>query len=313
MPKFIPDYLNGNEVDDIDVEEEADTTGYIDLAEESKREKIDLIMESLGRFDYTPVDIDGFVNDIDLDLSIKKIERALKMFTRGERNINSECKYMFPIYRDPLRIEKKRELINYMLEGGYVDEYIIDIITGGINYEIDLKTIRDAVFKYIRSKRTRKDEEKYLYPIFRSIDVSEFPPEEEWKKAAVAAKIREAKPVVVLYKKKPYRTVTDITRDAELRRAEEDELSILKYPTRVKETEEEVVRILSPTEAQAEVYAKRLKGEDILCVFCEKPITSEQVMGFWYNVHPAHMECIHNQLNVKRTEKGLPIIDYEKI
>ena len=311
--KFVPEYLN-DVVDDIDVEaeEKADTTEYIDIGEESKREKIDLIMESLGRFDYTAVEIDGFVTDIDLDLPIRKIERALKMFTRGERNINTECKYLFPIYRDPLRIEKKKELVKYLLDGGYVDEYISDIITGGINYEIDLKTIRDAVFKYIRSKRTRKDEEKHLFPIFRSIDVSEFPPEEEWKKAAVVAKIREAKPKVVL-PKKPYRTVAEVTRDAELRRAEEEGLATLKYPTRVKETEEEVARIMSPTEAQAEVYAKRLKGEDIFCVFCEKIITPDQVMSFWFNVHPAHMECIHKQLNIKRSEKGLPVIDYEGI
>ena len=310
--KFVPEYLN-NVVDDIEVEEEADTSEYIDLAEESIREKKDLIMESLGRFDYTAVEIDGFVTDIDLDLPIRKIERALKMFTRGERNINTECKYLFPIYRDPLRIEKKRELIKYMLEGGYVDEYITDLIINSINYEIDLKTIRDAVFKYVRSRRTREDEEKHLIPIFRPSDAFEFPTEKEWEEAAVVTKIREAKPVVVLPKKKPYRTVAEVTRDAELRRAEEEGLATIKYPSRVKETEEEVVRIMSPTEAQAEVYARRLKGEDIFCVFCEKIITPEEVMGFWFNVHPAHMECIHKQLNIKRSEKGLPAIEYEKL
>jgi hypothetical protein len=312
MTKFIPEYLNGIETDDIKVEEEADMTGYIDLAEESNREKKDLIMESLGRFDYNAVEIDGFVTDIDLDLPIKKIERALNMFTRGERNINTECKYMFPVYRDPLRIEKKRELVGYLLDGGYVDPYIAGIITEHIDYQLSLKEIRDAIYKYIRSKRDRKAEETFLIPIFRPSDVFVFPTEKEWKDAAVVAKVRESKPKVVL-PKKPYRTVADVTRDAELRRAEEEGLMTLKYPAIVKKTEEEVVRILSPTEAQAEVYARRLKGEDILCVFCEKIITPDQVMGFWYNVHPAHINCIHKQLNIKRAEKGLPVIDYDKL
>ena len=311
--KFVPEYLN-DVVDDIEVEaeEEADISKYYDMSAEDIREKVDLIRDIFGKFDYTPSEIEEFVNDINLDLPIRKIERALKSFVRGERNINTECKFLFPLYRDPLRFEKKKELVGYLLEGGYVDPYIAGIITEHINYEISLNEIRDAVYKYIRSKRDRKAEETFLIPIFRPSDAFVFPTEKEWKEAAVAAKVREAKPKVVL-SKKPYRTVAEVTRDAELRRAEEEGLDTLRYPTRVKETEEEVVRILSPTEAQADVYAKRLKGEDILCVFCEKVITPEEVMGFWYNVHPAHMECIHKQLNIKRSEKGLPVIEYDKI
>ena len=313
MAKFIPEYLNNVVVDiEVEAEEEADISKYYDMSAEDIREKVDLIRESLGRFDYTPDEIEEFVNNIDLDIRIDKIKYALKMFTRGERNINTECKYMFPVYRDPMRIEKKKELVGYLLEGGYVDPYIAGIIMEHINYEISLKEIRDAIYRYVRSKRDRKAEETFLIPIFRPSDTFLFPTEKEWKEAAVVTKIREAKPKVVL-PKKPYRTVADVTRDAELRRAEEEGLAALKYPSRVKETEEEVVRILSPTEAQAEVYAKRLKGEDILCVFCEKVITPEEVMGFWYNVHPAHMKCIHEQLNIKRTEKGLPVVDYEEI
>jgi len=313
MTKFIPEYLNGV-VDAIEVEEESVTeSGFIDITEETNREKKDLIREYFGRFDYTDEDIKEFITDIDLDLPIRKIEYALRMFTRGERNINTECKYMFPIYRDPLRIEKKKELIKYMLVGGYVDEYLSDLIVEHISYEIDLKTIRDAIFKYTRSKRTRKDEEKWLIPIFRSPDMFVLPTEKEWKELGVAAKIREAKPKVVLPKKKPYRTVAEVVKDADIKRAEEEGLATLGYPAIVKKTEEEVVRILSPTEAQADVYARRLKGEDIFCVFCEKVITPDQVMGFWFNVHPAHMECIHKQLNIKRAEKGLPVIDYEKL
>jgi hypothetical protein len=313
MAKFIPEYLN-NVVDEIDVgaEEEADISRYYDISDESIREKIDLIRESLGRFDYTPGEIEEFVNNIDLDIRIDKIKYALKMFTRGERNINTECKYMFPVYRDPMRIEKKKELVGYLLEGGYVDPYIAGIIMEHINYEISLKEIRDAIYRYVRSKRDRKAEETFLIPIFRPSDTFLFPTEKEWKDAAVVTKIREAKPKVVL-PKKPYRTMAEISKDAELRRAEEDELSTLKYPTRVKETEEEIVHVLSPTEAQADVYAKRLKGDDILCVFCEKVITHEEVMGFWFNIHPAHITCIHKQLNIKRSEKGLPVIDYEKL
>jgi len=306
--KFVPEYLN-DVVDDIEVEEEADTTEYIDLAEESNREKKDLIMESLGRFDYTPVEIDGFVNDIDLDLPIRKIERALKMFTRGERNINTECKFLFPLYRVPLRIEKKKELVKYMLDGGYVDDYISDLIIEHINYEIDLKTIRDAIFKYTRSKRTRKDEEMHLIPILRPSELV-LPTEKEWEEAAVVAKIRETKPKVVLPKKKAYRTVSDVVKDAYIRRGEEEGLATLRYPASVKETEEEIVRIMSPTEAQADIYARRLKGEDIFCVFCEKVITPEQVMGFWFNVHPAHIECIHARINIGRAEKEMSPIDY---
>jgi hypothetical protein len=75
--KFVPEYLN-DVVDDIEVEaeEEADISKYYDMSAEDIREKVDLIRDIFGKFDYTPSEIEEFVNDINLDLPIRKIERA---------------------------------------------------------------------------------------------------------------------------------------------------------------------------------------------------------------------------------------------
>ena len=297
MAKFIPDYLKGIVVNDIEVEEEADMTEYIDLTEETHHEKKCLIRDMLGRFDYTLDEIELFVNDINLDLRIGNIEYALRKFTRGERNINTECKYLFPIYRSPLRIEKKKELVKYMLIGGIYDDYIVNLIIKGIDFEIDMKIIRDNIFSYLRTRRTRRDEQKYLFTIFKSNKTDEWPTEDEWKLSMDTAAIREAKTSVVIPPKRrgiksEYSKKWD---------AEEDKMDmapVLQYPSYVKKTEEEVTRAMTPDIATAEFLKKRLEGDDVICVFCNEVILPTDPMSFWYNVYPAHMSCIHKQLDI---------------
>lgn len=294
--KFVPEYLDDDKIE-VGTEEEADLSMYYDMTDETVREKADLIRESLGQFDYTPAEVEKFVVDINLNLPIRKIQYALRMFTRGERNISTECKFVFPIYRDPLRIEKKKELIKYMLAGGYVDDYISDIIINHIDYHIDLKTIRDAIFNYVRSKRTRKDEERYLITIFRPTDAFVLPTEEDWKSSMKVAKIREAEPSVILPKKKPIGFSEKWDKESDMMEMEMAQVKAIRSPDRVKKTEEEVTRVMTPEIANAEFIKDRSEGNDIICVFCDKVIDTLDPMGFWYNVYPAHLSCIHKRLD----------------
>lgn len=98
----------------------------------------------------------------------------------------------------------------------------------------------------------------------------------------------------------------------------EEEMESTKYvrmqrshKAAVARTEKERNRSTTPLEAQTKICARRLRGEPIICVFCGEVITSEQIMGFWFNVHPAHMECIHKQMNIDLVRKGMPPVNFD--
>jgi very-short-patch-repair endonuclease len=119
--------------------------------------------------------------------------------------------------------------------------------------------------------------------------------------------IKERKPV------KGVRSAAEVIQDRREEEIESTEYVSMPRSRKaaVVRAEKDITRIMSPLEVQTEVYARLIRGEDVICVFCGEIITSEQIMGFWYSVHPAHMECIHEQFNIIRKEKGLPPIDYD--
>lgn len=81
-------------------------------------------------------------------------------------------------------------------------------------------------------------------------------------------------------------------------------------PTCGQMASEEVVKVLTPPEAQTQIYERRLKGEEVRCVFCDKPITNEEIMAFWLGFYPAHLSCVHKQLDIDKAEKGQSTINF---
>ena len=113
--------------------------------------------------------------------------------------------------------------------------------------------------------------------------------------------IKERKPV------KGVRSAAELIQDRR-----EEEMESIEYVSMprsrkaaVAGTEKDIIRAMSPQMAGAEFIRKRLEGEDVICVFCDKIITPLEEMGFWYNRYTAHMKCIHEQLDkIDRKRKG---------
>lgn len=305
MAKFIPGHLD-TEVDESDV---TDATRYIDLTEETDLEKKDLIRSMLGVFEYTHDEIEEFVADIDLDLSIKKINHALSRFVRSDRYISNEYKYMFPIYRDPISAHRKRRLFSYILDDKHVDpvdEHVVEYIISNIDYTIDSKFVVGSLMKWLRSSMNKDDSRLYLAPIFAQQDVIKLPyryptgPVEYPPGPVEKAKLDKDRKYS--RKRKPTGTIGGVPTEMEI--VEREQVEAVRRPSHVLKTEEEVDRAMTPEIAINELLRKRLEGEDIFCVFCDKIIDPLEEMSLWYNVYPAHMTCIREQLDAadaKRT------------
>jgi len=199
-------------------------------------------------------------------------------------------------------IEDDDALANYLTElmkDANIDEYYMDYYLENIDYSLPHERIVDAFKKFIESDRGILDEEKILYPIFVEIKEEEAP--------IVMKPTRDFKVT----------SASSIIERADRRRVEADipagyvpiggvKKSKVSHEDKLK-PEEEIPQLVSVDELRSEYIDKMRKGEDIECELCGKVILPTEIRGWWLSIYPAHMECIHKELNRRAMRDGRPL------
>lgn len=187
-----------------------------------------------------------------------------------------------------------------LLKDADVDEYYIDYYLENVDYSLPHKQIIDAFKEFIASDRGIVSESKILYPVFVEIKEGEAPivmrqkPKSEFKVTTASSIIERAE---------RRRNETGIPAGYVPIGAQKSKVS---HKDDLK-PEEEIPQLVSIDELRSEYIDKMRKGESIECELCGKVILPTEIRGWWLSIYPAHMECIHSELNRRAMRDGRPL------
>lgn len=152
--------------------------------------------------------------------------------------------------------------------------------------EIDFSLPRDQILtafkKFSESDMSIKFEGEYLYPIF--------------------IRLREPK----LIKELKVKTAAEITEDAR-----PGYVPITPIPTpepvskeRKLKPEKELPQLVTSDALRSKYVEKMMKGEEITCKLCGHVINPDEVRTWWLSIYPAHLDCVHAELNRRADAAG---------
>lgn len=156
-----------------------------------------------------------------------------------------------------------------------IEEYVKEI-----DFSLPRDDILDAFRKFAETDMSIKFELEYLYPVFTRMAEPKIIKD---LKVKTATEITEGRPGFV--------PITPISPE---RVPEKRELK----------PEKELPQLVTSDAMRSKYVEKMMKGEEITCKLCGHVINPDEIRTWWLSIYPAHLDCVHDELNRRADAAG---------
>lgn len=158
-----------------------------------------------------------------------------------------------------------------------IEEYVKEI-----DFSLPHYDILEAFKKFAETDMSIKYEGEYLYPIF--IRLREPKVIKDLKVKTAAEILEEARPGYV-----PITPTVPTERVPEKRELK---------------PEHELPQLVTSDALRSKYVKKMIEGKEITCNLCGRVIRPDEVRTWWLSIYPAHLDCVHAELNRRADAAG---------
>jgi len=227
----------------------------------------------------------GFSPDDDKELdeqsSTEEMYEDLGVFTdddeEKESDIFAEVGEYIP--KSDAEISLIREITGILTDAKFnLDE--IEVFVKEIDFSLPRHDIIDAFKKFVKTDLSIKFELEYLYPVF----------------------IELAKPRII--KDLKVKTATEIVGEGIPGGVPVSYPSDHVTKDRKLKPENELPQLVTSDAVRSKYVDMMMKGKEITCKLCGKVIEADEMRTWWLSIYPAHMDCVHAELNRRAASAG---------
>lgn len=179
------------------------------------------------------------------------------------------------------------EIRKILEEVGFDNEDAVDRFIEHIDYTLPSETIMDAFRDFAESNQGLRDEIRMLYPVFIE-----------------AHSVMAVDPLVPVTK--PKKDKPKIIGGREI--FGKDKLAKYVKPDKRKLKKDDDIPQPISAGVMREKYVKKLQtGEGVECELCGSAIKPDEEQGWWLSIYPAHLSCVHKEMNRRANKSGSPL------
>lgn len=71
--------------------------------------------------------------------------------------------------------------------------------------------------------------------------------------------------------------------------------------------EHELPQLVTSDALRSKYVKKMMEGKEVTCKLCGQVIDTDEVRTWWLSIYPAHIECVHTELNRRAISAGRPL------